>query len=297
MQSSTNGASSPGVNAQNTSYELLVALMGGEDDAVTQKKRAAQKDSDQKFLEQDLANAVQEIITGSSDDTSAIARIKRFLEQMDTAAPASKTELKAWINDELNDVNSYKGPDQDEIDKLNQDVRQLNNDTYQLNKDTQGLAASESALGDCQNADNANEDNLNNLITQDNKDIQTLREQPWRVDLAFAIAGLSVAIDVVEIACLKTRHDVDMMQDNVNHDEDAIKNDKNAISNDQNNIHHDNLKNNREAVKYLKEASSSNDLLNSICGEELTSDKALQKSIEADLKLFEGIKFGNTDNK
>jgi hypothetical protein len=265
----------------NVYAEIAVALSGT--DAVNQKQRA-QNDKDAR-IEQSIVNEVQEIIDSNKDYSVALAQVKKFLGNMQKAASNWGPEVQNWIQEELDKANSYTGPSQDLLKKLQKDEDKLSHDL-------QGLQNAESHLNDNENALSKLEDKLHNLQTQMKYYEDRIKSAPFdkQIEYAFKIAGLGIEILTIEGAISPYEYARNSNQQTVNGEKGTVDYDQSQINEDNATIKRDPAI--RSTLGNVAERASATDThLNQI----ITKDEATNKQVNAFAKQIAEIKFGKVD--
>lgn len=94
-------------NTQQIAIGVLVADAMSKSNSVNQKQLESQKEIDQQFMEQSIANAIEQIQDNAPSNAVSLAEVKQFLNQMSQDDSTWGADVRSWISGELSTANSY----------------------------------------------------------------------------------------------------------------------------------------------------------------------------------------------
>jgi hypothetical protein len=265
----------------NVYAEIAAALSGT---AAVNEKGRAQNDKDER-IEQSIVNEVQKIIDSNKDYSVALAQVKKFLGNMQKAASNRGPEVQNWIQEELDKANSYTGPSQDLLKKLQKDEDKLSHDL-------EGLQNAEGHLNDNENALSKLEDELHSLQTQKKYYEDHIKSAPFgkQIEYAFKIAGLGIEILTIEGAISPYEYARNSNQQTVNGEKGTVDYDQSQINQDKATIKRDPAI--RSTLANVAERANATD---THLNQTITKDEATNKQVNAFAKQIAEIKFGKVD--
>lgn len=253
-------------NTGHVAIGLLVAESMTKSNNASQKQLESQKEIGEQFMEQNIANAIQQIIENAPDHTTALAEIKKFLGEMNADDSTWGSDIQSWISGELKTADSYSAPS-DLLDQLNDDMQQLQADEQSLQEDEGNLNACESKKNDLEAQLAHLKDEWNN----------TAWYNPKRIELAAEIAGVGIAIGAVYVGIGACEAAVALDKLQIKQDQEAVSKDEQKIRNDP------------ALTNTLQMLSGGNNLMQSEANENITGYKSTQKEIEAFDKSIDGL--------
>jgi hypothetical protein len=257
-------------NVEHIAVGALIAEAMSKSNTANQRQLESQKDIDQQFMEQSIANAIQQIEAHAPDRATALDDIKKFLSQMDAADSNWGSDVHNWVAGELKTANSYSPPS-DLLDQLNGDMQQLSEDQRTLKTDEGNLDACIRKRDE--------------LTSQMNQLKNKMDSAPWyeKIQLALEIAGLGIAIGGTDAA-------IGVCQAAVELDKETIGGDKNRISTAEK-LYQRKLNSDQGLISHLSTLANSNTIMGQEASESITKYHATVNNVEGVEKSIESIKF------